>query len=130
MEQVTVNLDLPIPIPGRLRFGLQDHPPVGVAAVAPKYSLPDRPELVPIAHKSSHLDQGVAVDIGLILVLRGPTARRNGAVHPTADRLTISGPLIATTCVGFISTTYGESTWQGGPFSWREVTLRTGTSDI
>ena len=60
--------------------------------------------------RSSHLDLGVAVEISLVPTLRGPTALRNGAVHPKSDRLTNFGPRIVTTCVGFIPTTYAQST--------------------
>ena len=115
MEQATVRLDLPIPIPGRLRFSLQNHLPLRVVRLGPK---------------SSHLDQGVAVEINLVLALRGPTARRNGAVHPMVGHLTNFGPLIGTICVGFIPTTYAQSTWEGDPFSRREVTFRMGISGI
>ncbi len=121
MEQATVSLDQPLL--KRLRFSLQDHLPPRVLRLGPR---------------SSHPDQGVAVEVSRALILRvltlraptlrapilpGPTALRNGAVHPRFDRLTNFGPLIVTTCVGFMPTTYAQSTCEDGPFSRREVTF-------
>ena len=95
MEQATVSLDQPLLIQGRLRFSLPNHLPIRMLWLGPR---------------SSHLDLGVAVEISLVPTLRGPTALRNGAVHPKSDRLTNFGPRIVTTCVGFIPTTYAQST--------------------